>query len=105
MKAKTVQGSALKIGDLELTPLVQMTSYVKEGRSADGASGGGGGFVRLRPLSILEKGPMGARRIPVPDVAGAALRNMACTCLAAFLIWVGAEVISGLKGGRGNDVG
>ena len=100
-----VEGKALKVWDRELTPLVQVTWYAKGGRTQDGACGGGGGFIRLRPLAILEEGPEGTRCIPVPDVTSAAVKSMACISLLSFLVWVGAEILIRLKGGRGNGAG
>ncbi len=105
MKVQTVKGKALKLWGRELTPLVQVTSYAKGGRTRDGAFGGGGGFVRLRPLAILETGPTGTRRIPVRDVTSAAVKYMACLSLLSFLVWVGAEIFIRLKGGGTNGAG
>lgn len=100
MRTETLEGKALRVGDRELRPLVRVTSWARGGSTRDGASGGGGGFVRMRPLAILETVPEGTRRMAVPDIAGRAMRCMACASLLSFLFWMGAEVFSRLKGER-----
>jgi len=99
-----VQGEALKVGSRELRPLVRVASWVKGGSMQEGACGGGG-FVQMRPLAIIEAGPEGTRRIPVPDLTCTAIRCMACASLLSFLVWAVMEVWRGLKGGRADGTG
>jgi len=80
-----VEGEAIHVGERELTPLVRVTAYTRRQAhvGSDWLSGRGGGFVRMRPIAILERSEAGERRIPIGDKTTQMLGGM---FLAAFII-------------------
>jgi len=85
LTATIVEGEAIHVGERELTPLVRVTAYARRQAhvGSDRLSGQGWGFVRLRPVAILERSEAGERRIPIRDETAQMLGGL---FLAAFII-------------------
>lgn len=84
VRVKTVQGEPIVIGEKEFIPVARVVSFVRGSGTvqAKAVAGGGGGFVRIEPVAILETTPAGTRRLPVRDETRRALMGM----LAAALV-------------------
>jgi uncharacterized spore protein YtfJ len=85
---ETVQGDPILVGEREIIPIVQVTAYAHR-RALVGdrqLSGQGGGFVRLKPVAIIERGPAGERRIPIRDETVQLLGAFLLTALIVPLI-------------------
>lgn len=80
-----VEGEPIRVGERELVPLVQVTTRVqRQARVGAGhLDGRGWGFVRLRPVAVLERGEAGERRLPIQDRTAQWLGGF---FLAAFII-------------------
>ena len=80
-----VEGEAIHAGERELTPLVRVTAYTRRQAhvGSDWLSGWGGGFVRMRPIAIIERSEAGERRIPIRDKTAQMLGGL---FLAAIII-------------------
>ena len=83
--SKVVEGEPIQVGEHELVPLVRVTTRVRRRAfvGTDRVSGEGWGFVRLRPVAILERSETGERRLSIPDKTMQALSGF---LLAAFII-------------------
>jgi hypothetical protein len=83
--SKVVEGEPIQVGERELVPLVRVTTRVQRRAfvGTDRVSGKGWGFVRLRPVAILERSEAGERRFSIPDKTTQALSGF---LLAAFII-------------------
>ena len=83
--SEVVQGEPVQVGDRELVPLVRVTTHLRRRAfvGTDRTSGDGWGFVRLRPVAILERSETGERRLSIPDRTAQALGGF---LLAAFII-------------------
>jgi uncharacterized spore protein YtfJ len=87
MTVETVQGESIVIGEKEITPVARVISYIKRGGTiGEGVSGGGGGFVVIKPLAVLETTSRGTRRISIPDVTTRAMTGMLLAGLALTII-------------------
>jgi uncharacterized spore protein YtfJ len=67
--SEVIEGEPIYVEGRELVPVVQVTTYARR-RAFVGTNrlaGQGRGFVRLRPVAVLERGNMGERRIPIQD--------------------------------------
>jgi hypothetical protein len=82
---EVVEGEPIQVGERELVPLVRVTTRVQRRAfvGTDRVSGEGWGFVRLRPVAILERSEPGERRLSIPDKTTQALSGF---LLAAFII-------------------
>jgi len=72
-------------GEREIIPVVRVTTYARR-RALVGAqrlTGQGGGFVHLKPIAIIARGPDGERRIPIPDKTVQILGGL---LLVAFIV-------------------
>jgi hypothetical protein len=68
--SEIVEGRPVRLGQRELVPVVRVESVVQRQASvgAGGLSGGGLGFVHLKPVAILERRDgAGERRMRIPD--------------------------------------
>jgi len=83
--SEVVQGKPIQVGERELVPLVRVTSRVRRRAlvGTDRVAGEGWGFVRLRPVAILERSEAGERRFSIPDRTAQALSGF---LLAAFIM-------------------
>ena len=80
-----VEGQPIRVGARELVPVVRVTTHGQR-RAHVGTNefaGQGWGFVRLRPVAILERSAGGERHIPIQDSTVQALSGF---LLAAFVI-------------------
>jgi len=82
---EVVEGKPIRLGERELVPVVRVTSHVRRRAfvGSDRVSAQGWGFVRMRPVAILERDEAGERRIPIEDKTAQALGGL---LLAAFII-------------------
>jgi len=82
---ETIEGEPIRIGERELVPLVRVTSRVRRRAfvGSDGVGAQGWGFVRMRPIAILERDGAGERRIPIEDKTAQVVGGL---LLAAFII-------------------
>ncbi len=82
---EVVEGKPIRLGERELVPVVRVTSRVQRRAfvGSDRVSAQGWGFVRMRPVAILERDEAGERRIPIEDKTAQALGGL---LLAAFII-------------------
>ena len=82
---EVVEGKPIRLGERELVPVVRVTSRVRRRAfvGSDRVSAQGWGFVRMRPVAILERDEAGERRIPIEDKTAQALGGL---LLAAFII-------------------
>jgi len=85
LTSEFVEGKPIHVGERELVPLVRVTTYARRRAfiGNDRLAGQGWGFVRLRPVAIVERGEAGERRIPIQDKTAQALSGL---LLAAFII-------------------
>ena len=85
MVTRTVEGEPIRVGESELVPVVRVTTggQRKAYVGSHQVTGGGWGFVRLRPIAILERSAAGERYIPVRDRTAQMLSGL---LLAALLI-------------------
>lgn len=83
--SEVVEGEPIRVGERELTPLVRVTTYAQRRAhvSNDRLSGQGWGFVRLRPVAIVERSETGERSIPIRDRTTQAISGF---ILAAVII-------------------
>jgi len=93
VRVEVVEGAPIRVGERALVPQVAVTSGGRRrafvGR--EGISGRGWGFVRMRPVALLERseGPAlsevegSGRRIPIRDTTAQALGGL---LLAALVI-------------------
>ena len=97
---RIVQGEPIRVGQREVVPEVQVTSWLQR-RAVIGthrSSGWGVGSVSIRPLALVERGPMGTRRIPIRDETTRMLVGLAA---GAVFVWFLAEVAVRLATNRG----
>ena len=80
-----VEGQPIRVGARELVPLVRVTGRVRRRAfvGSDRVGAQGWGFVRMRPVAILERDEAGERRIPIEDKTAQALGGL---LLAALVI-------------------
>ncbi len=75
LQSRTVQGGPIQVGDRILTPVVRVVSYgqAKGTVGTRQVGGGGGGFVQITPIAVLEGTPDGENRIPIQDATRSAM--------------------------------
>lgn len=80
-----IEGKPIRIAERELVPVARVTTYARRQAfvGTDRLAGRGGGFVRLRPVAIVERGKVGERRLPIQDKTALTLGGF---LLAAFII-------------------
>ena len=85
---KTIQGEPIVISEKELTPVARVVSFVKRSGTIreKTITGGGGGFVRIEPIAIMETSPAGTRRLSVHDETRRALAGMVAAALILPII-------------------
>ncbi len=83
--SEVVEGKPIRVGERELVPLVRVTGRVRRRAflGSDRVGAQGWGFVRMRPVAILERDEADERRIPIEDKTVQALGGL---LLAAFVI-------------------
>ena len=85
LMTEVVEGKPIRLGERELVPVVRVTSHVRRRAfvGSDRVGAQGWGFVRMRPVAILERDEAGERRIPIQDKTNQVLGGL---LLAAFII-------------------
>ena len=83
--SEMIAGEPIQVGERRLVPLVQVTTRGQRRAlvGADRVTGEGWGFVRLRPVAVLERSEEGERRLPIQDKTA---QWMGGFLLAAFII-------------------
>jgi uncharacterized spore protein YtfJ len=74
ISVKTLKGEPITVGEKEIVPLARVISV---------SIGRWGGFVRIKPVAVLETTLQGVRRIPIPD---ATMRVLAAIFLAGLML-------------------
>jgi len=100
IQRRIVQGEPIRVGQREIIPEAQVTSWLQR-RATIGthsSSGWGLGMVSIRPQALVERGPMGTRRIPIRDET---MRMLAGLAAGAVFVWFLAEVAVRLATNRG----
>lgn len=97
---RIIRGEPIRVGQREVMPEAQVTSWLQR-RATIGmhhSSGWGVGRVSIRPQALVERGPMGTRRIPIRDETTRMLLGLAA---GAVFVWFLAEVAVRLATNRG----
>jgi len=74
ISVKTIEGKPITVGEKELVPVARVISV---------SAGRWGGFLRIKPVAVLETTPRGERRIPIPD---ATMRTVAAILLVGLIL-------------------
>lgn len=92
---KTIQGESIAVGAKEFTPVARVVSFIRRSGTVKEKTitGGGGGFVRIEPIAILETTASGTRRLPVRDETRRALMGVLAV---ALLLPIVLELAAGL---------
>jgi hypothetical protein len=97
---RIIQGEPIRVGQREVVPEAQVISWLQR-RATIGthsSSGWGVGRVNIRPRALVERCPMGTRRIPIRDET---MRMLAGLAAGAVFVWFLAEVAVRLATNRG----
>ena len=97
---RIVQGTPIRVGQKQVVPEAQVISWLQR-RATIGrhhSSGWGVGRVSIRPLALVERGPMGTRRIPIRDET---MRMIAGLAAGAVFVCFLAEIAVRLATNRG----
>jgi hypothetical protein len=97
---RIIQGEPIRVGQKEVVPEAQVTSWLQH-RAVIGthhSSGWGAGIVSIRPIALVEHGPMGTRHIPIHDET---VRMLAGLAAGAVFVWFLAKVAVRLATNRG----
>jgi len=100
IQRRTIRGEPIRVGQREVVPEAQVTWWLQR-RATVGlhrSSGWGLGRVSIRPQALVERGPMGMRRIPIRDETTRMLLGLAA---GAVFVWFLAEVAVRLATNRG----
>ena len=90
-----IEGEPIRVEGRELVPIVQVTSRGRR-QAVVGThrlAGQGWGWVRLRPVAILERSEAGVRRYPIPDSTARVLSRLFLVAvivplLLGLVVWV-----------------
>lgn len=100
---EVVEGKPMRVGDRELVPVVRVERVVRRRAfvGADGLAGEGVGFVRMRPIAILERqGGAGERRIPIPDRTVQLIGGLLLAALMIPLLLMVAVLVAHMRVAR-----
>ena len=100
IQRRTIRGEPIRVGQKEVVPEAQVTSWLQR-RATIGthhSSGWGVGRVSIRPLALVERGPMGTRRIPIRHET---MRMIAGLAAGAVFVCFLAEIAVRLATNRG----
>lgn len=79
ISVNTIEGEPITVGEKELVPVARVLSV---------SIGEWGGFVRIKPVAVLETTPQGRQRILIPDATMRILAAIFLVGLALPLILV-----------------
>jgi len=93
---KVVEGTPIRVGERKLVPQVRVTSYARRRAlvGTDRLAGQGGGFVHMRPIAIVERGPSGERRIPIQNKTAQLLSGMLLAAAIIPMLLAGAVFLA-----------
>jgi len=99
---RVVEGKPIRAGGRELVPEVRVTTHAHRRAlvGADRLGGQGGGFVHMRPVAIVERGPSGERRIPIQDNTAQFLSGMLLAAAIIPMLLAGAVLLARRTRGR-----
>ena len=85
---RKVEGSSREVYGRTLTPVAQVLSFVRhKGTIRESAvEGAGWGLAWSKPCEIVEERDGEVRVLPIPDVTGTAVRQMALVALAVPML-------------------
>ncbi|MDY6874611.1 MAG: hypothetical protein SWK90_00175 [Chloroflexota bacterium] len=85
LEIKVIEGKSIRLGERELVPVVRVTSHVRRRAfvGSDRVGVQGRGFVRMRPVALLERDEAGENHIPIQDKTNQVIGGL---LLAAFII-------------------
>jgi len=99
---RIIQGDPIRVGQREIVPEAQVTSWLQR-RAVIGthrSSGWGAGLVSIQPTGLVDRGPMGTRRIPIRNETTRMLIGLAA---GAVFVWFLAEIAVRLATNRGGE--
>ena len=99
---RIIRGEPIRVGQRKVVPEAQVISWLQR-RATVGlhhSSGWGAGRVSIRPRALVERGPTGARRIPIRDETTRMLVGLAA---GAVFVWFLAEIAVRLATNRGGE--
>lgn len=94
-RIRVVAGTPITVGERRLLPSVLVTT-MEGGETQSGLFR----FVKMRPVSVVEDGPDGARWLEIPNATSDTLNVMTAFGLAIAAVGVIAIVITKLVRGR-----
>ena len=99
---RIVQGEPIRMGQKEVVPEAQVTWCLQRRATigTDHSVGWGAGMVSIQPTALVERGPMGTRRIPIRDET---MRMLAGLAAGAVFVWFLAEVAVRLAANHGGE--
>jgi hypothetical protein len=102
IQRRIVQGTPIQVGQKEVAPEAQVTSWLQHRAviGTDHSSGWGAGMVSIQPIALVERGPMGTHRILICDETTRMLVGLAA---GAVFVWFLAEVAVRLATNRGGE--
>jgi hypothetical protein len=99
----TIQGEPLRVGEREIIPEAQVTTWINHSATigAQSISGRGGGVVSIRPTAVIERVSGMTRRVPIRDETSRLLLGLVAG--AIFVLFL-AQVAERLAAPKGNTV-
>ena len=94
-KIRLVAGTPIEVGKRRLLPSVLVTTM----EGGDGTSNRFG-YVKVRPTSIVEEGPDGARWLEIPNATMDAINTMAAVGLGIAMVSMVIVLLLRLARGR-----
>lgn len=90
VQTNVVRGRRLEVEGRDLVPVAQETIGVwrKATIGSDHLSARGGGFVRVRPLGLVERQGEEERFFPIPDRTGHMLRGLLLAAVVVPLLLI-----------------
>jgi hypothetical protein len=102
IQRRVVQGEPIRVGQKEIVPEALVTSWLKRSATVgmEGVWGWGGGWVKIQPAAVIERGPEGQRRIPIRDETRRLLIGLAAGAVFVFFLAHIAERLATQRGGQ-----
>ncbi len=96
------QGKPIRVGEKEIIPEALVISWLKRSATIgmEGVWGWGGGWVKIQPAAVIERGPEGERRILIHDETQRLLIGLAAGAVFVFFLATIAERLAAQGGGQ-----